>query len=85
MGHFSCSCKLKPSCGVVLESTAHVIAVILGKDRGLDTPRGSRVGALMGRGRGMDIRTHQPPRGTLNVRAEFHFAISHKHQSHLLI
>ena len=58
---------------------------VLGKDRGLDTPRGSWVGVLMGRGRGTDIRTRQPPGGTLNVHVEFHFAISRKHQSHLLI
>ena len=45
----------------------------LGKDRGSGTPGGSQVRVLMGRGRGTDIRTPRPPRGTLNVHAEFHF------------
>ena len=45
----------------------------VGKDRGPETPGGSQVRVPTGRGRGMDIRTPGPPRGTLNVHAEFHF------------
>ena len=37
--------------------------VQLGKDMGSGTPRGSRVGVLTGRGRGMGIKTRIPLRG----------------------
>ena len=36
----------------------------VGKDRGPETPGGSWVRVPTGRGRGMDIRTPGPPRGT---------------------
>ena len=49
----------------------------IGKDRGPETPGGSRVRVPMGRGRGMDISTPGPPGGTLNVRVEFHFFPAH--------